>query len=294
MFWKEMRQEEFEPAIKATNGLCIIPLGSLERHGEHLPVGSDIFEAEIIVKRVAELEPVVVFPTFDFGDVCGLYDWKGSIILDRELMLKLLENLCDEIYRNGFDKILLLSEHGGNPPFLDYFMKGLWCKKRDYSVFSIFPAGCGPFSFQYIYDQLQANGSGYFKELTPQDEQTVKDYIENNKLGGHADLEESCMMLYARPELVKLERMHEANGKSTGKGSIFGGAGLCGSYIWDLNYPESFAGHYPEGASATLGKLFVELKAQYVADACRVFKQNGDILKKHRDKINSAHFGKNS
>ena len=44
--WAELREEEFEDAARAANGLCIVPVGRYEMHGQHLPVRTDVYQAE--------------------------------------------------------------------------------------------------------------------------------------------------------------------------------------------------------------------------------------------------------
>ena len=92
MNWAELREEEFEEAAKKADGLCVIPVGCFEMHGEHLPVGTDVYEAVAVAELAATMEEVVVFPAFEFGDVAGLVEKKGAINLDPELRLRLLEN----------------------------------------------------------------------------------------------------------------------------------------------------------------------------------------------------------
>lgn len=61
--WAELREEEFEDAAKAANGLCIVPVGCYEMHGQHLPVRTDVYQAEAVANAAAELE------TADFSDI---------------------------------------------------------------------------------------------------------------------------------------------------------------------------------------------------------------------------------
>ena len=129
--WAELREEEFEDAVKKSDGLCMIPVGCFEMHGQHLPVRTDVYEAEAIAEAAAELETAVVFPAFEFGAVASLVEWKGAVRLDPHLMLDLLENYCTEIARNGFDKILLVNYHGGNTGFLGHFGNVLSYKYRN-------------------------------------------------------------------------------------------------------------------------------------------------------------------
>ncbi|MBQ2931988.1 MAG: creatininase family protein, partial [Clostridia bacterium] len=41
MLWEHLREEEFEDAVKRSGGVCVIPLGCIEKHGQHLPQGTD-------------------------------------------------------------------------------------------------------------------------------------------------------------------------------------------------------------------------------------------------------------
>ena len=72
--WEYLTPPEFKKLVKEEQ-ICILPLGILERHGEHLPYGTDGLSVHAIACRAAELEPCVVFPTYWFGQgvmLCGL------------------------------------------------------------------------------------------------------------------------------------------------------------------------------------------------------------------------------
>ena len=74
MIWYDLREEEFEGALERSGGLCVIPLGCTEKHGQHLPVGTDYYETLNIVKRAAELEDVVILPVEAWlGEVSGFH-----------------------------------------------------------------------------------------------------------------------------------------------------------------------------------------------------------------------------
>lgn len=59
--WEYLTPPEFKKLVKEEQ-ICILPLGILERHGEHLPYGTDGLSVHAIACRAAELEPCVVFP----------------------------------------------------------------------------------------------------------------------------------------------------------------------------------------------------------------------------------------
>ena len=143
MRWEFLREEEFPSAIEKAGGLCVIPIGCLEMHGEHLPVGTDSLKAHALAVLAAEKTGAVVFPTAMWlGDVMGVHKlekpWEkkraGYISLSPELLMQILKELCDEIGRNGFRKILLLSSHGGNDPWLSFFDRAVRYTQKDYAV----------------------------------------------------------------------------------------------------------------------------------------------------------------
>ena len=113
MKWEYLREEEFEAAIERSGGLCVLPIGCMEKHGQHLPVGCDSIHARGLVELAAEQEDVVIFPTAMWlGEVTGyhalqgelpkLHRNRGGIGLKTSTLLLLLEELCG----NGKDQIL--------------------------------------------------------------------------------------------------------------------------------------------------------------------------------------------
>lgn len=56
MLWQNLREEEFEGAIERSGGLCVLPIGCLEKHGQHLPVGTDSYHNWTVCALAAEQE----------------------------------------------------------------------------------------------------------------------------------------------------------------------------------------------------------------------------------------------
>ena len=67
MKWEYLREEEFAGAIESSGGLCVMCLGCMEKHAQHLPVGTDSLKGDKIVELAAERAGVVMFPP-----LCGL------------------------------------------------------------------------------------------------------------------------------------------------------------------------------------------------------------------------------
>ena len=115
MKWEYLREEEFGPAIKSSGGVCVMAVGCLEKHGQHLPVGTDSIKGDKIVELAAEKAGVMMFPTTMWlGDVTASHSFihadktrkLGFIGISYQTLLTVFEELCDEIARNGFTKIL--------------------------------------------------------------------------------------------------------------------------------------------------------------------------------------------
>ena len=86
MLWENLREEEFAKAIEESKGVCVMPIGCHEMHGQHLPINTDVLIADYVAKKAAEIEPVCVFPAFDFGDIQGIHGHKGTVMLTVETL----------------------------------------------------------------------------------------------------------------------------------------------------------------------------------------------------------------
>ena len=97
--WLYTTSENFYKLRDESNLTCVIPMGCVEKHGLHLPLGTDIIHSSHIAYLASQLETVTVFPDFTFGDVSGtdFNQPEGTITLPLETIMLLLEQLCDSI-----------------------------------------------------------------------------------------------------------------------------------------------------------------------------------------------------
>ena len=136
--WLYTTSENFPALVEKSAKTCIIPMGCVEKHGLHLPLGTDCIHSSFIAHEASKLETVCVFPDFTFGDVPGGPALPaGSISVPVEMEMALLEQLCDQIGRNGFEKIIIFNGHGGNNPWLNTFLRNLMNKKMAPSSFPL-------------------------------------------------------------------------------------------------------------------------------------------------------------
>ena len=101
MKWEDLTVEEFKKSIKLTKGVAIIPIGCLEKHGYHMPLGTDMFIAKNIAEKAAEKEPALVVPTAPYGIISEAQHRLGCLSITSKLQYELLEELCDELARNA-------------------------------------------------------------------------------------------------------------------------------------------------------------------------------------------------
>ena len=105
MRWDELTSDLFPEAVQKAEGVCLLPLSCVERHGHHLPLATDMFIGREVCNRAAVLEPAIVFPDYIFTQILEARHYPGCIGIEPELTIRLLENTCREIARNGLKKI---------------------------------------------------------------------------------------------------------------------------------------------------------------------------------------------
>ena len=276
--WLYVTSEELPALREASGKVCLIPMGCVEKHGLHLPLGQDIMQSSHISYLASQLETVTVFPDFIFGDVCGRvpYNPVGDITLPLETLVLLLEQLCEQISLNGYDKILLYNGHGGNVAWLNAFNRNLCNKKRSY-VFAwvncLLPAPHG------LAETLIKNGRGSIPELTPEDEEILIRCHESNMVTGHGCFGETAYMMGIAPETVHLDRLGIESGLSTGMSKKFADAGIIPlDYGWELDYPNAYAGHDPYECNERIGRAALRVEAERLANAIKVYKEDTLLL----------------
>jgi creatinine amidohydrolase len=115
-------------ALAAAGALPILPVGSLEQHGPHLPVWTDSFCAHALAVRAAEAAPevpTVVLPPMWLGLSEHHLPFGGTITLDHATFHAVLRCVVRSLVADGFSKLLILNGHGGNIAPLDVSVREL-------------------------------------------------------------------------------------------------------------------------------------------------------------------------
>ena len=283
--WLYTTSENFARLREASGGTCVIPMGCIEKHGLHLPLGTDILKGSRLAYMASQLETACVFPDFTFGDTpFGAHAERpeGSICLDVRTQMLLLEQLCDEIAANGFRKILVVNSHGGNVAWLDTFARNLGTRPHNYVFGYIRPSDLmTPHTMAKL---LLEEGSGAIPELTPEDEALLIRYHKEDMLCGHACMGETAYMMALCSNAVHLERLGIESGLNLHKTDYLMEAGIrIKDDGWAINYPNAYSGHDPVGCNERIGKAALRFEAERFAHAVKVYKEDENLWKWHTE-----------
>ena len=296
MFWDNLREEEFEEAIKTSGGLCIIPLGCIEKHGQHLPVATDMFIARRIIDDATKVEDAMVFDVGAWmGEVSGFHAnptpetnrTRGCISITQDLMLRILTELCNEIYRNGFNKILLVNAHGGNRPILNHFLRCQSYEKKPYALMWTEANNSWETKADAIL-KVYKERPEFLSMLTEEDIKTLEKWVEIDPDygGGHADFRETALALAYDKSLVAEDKYDAESGLSTHIGDYLEDEEVWIRGAWGKNFPNSYEAIAPHGASVTIGEAMYKIHVERMIRIIRKLKTEDTCLKISANALN--------
>ena len=115
--WVENTAPDIEESIER-DPVVILPVGSIEQHGKHVPVGCDAIASEVVALRAAEVlnrDPLVlVLPPLWYGYSPHHMGFSGTVTLRSETFISVLCEICRSLLEQGARRVLLLNGHGGN------------------------------------------------------------------------------------------------------------------------------------------------------------------------------------
>jgi creatinine amidohydrolase len=245
--WEELTAADFREGIHRSQGTCLLPFGILEKHGPHLPLGTDLLDVRYAALHAAEQEYAVVFPEYYFGQIAEAKHEPGTMAYSRSLQLALLQETTDEMSRNGCKKILIVNGHGGNESLLPFFGQTQLDKPHDYVV--------------YIFDERSPDHGGPPKK---------------SKIDMHAGESETAKMMVSRPDTVHLDRATSESGADQHRQNL--PEGVYTGIWWYARFPNHYSG---DGSVATkeLGEYQMNWWIDSVAKAIRAIKGDDASLK---------------
>jgi creatinine amidohydrolase len=246
--WEELTGDDFRSAIQQSQGTCLLPFGILEKHGPHLPLGTDLINARYVSLEAVKTDYAVVFPEYYFGQIFEAEHEPGTIAYSSPLQLQLLQETTDEMARNGCKKVIIVNGHGGNEHLLPYFAQTQLEKYHDYVVY-----------IMALYDAPTDQGPP---------KKTTNDM--------HAGETETSKMLIARPDLVHVDRANQESGADQARLKL--PDTLYTAIWWYASFPYHYSG---DGAAANraLGEYDMTSWVGAVQKAIRAVKADQESLK---------------
>ncbi|HXN99554.1 MAG TPA: creatininase family protein [Candidatus Acidoferrales bacterium] len=247
--WEELTAADFAKAVGQAQGTCILPIGILEKHGPHLPLGTDLINVRYVSLAAAKQEYAVVFPEYYFGQIFEAKHEPGTIAYSAKIQMELLQETTDEMARNGCKKIVIANGHGGNENLLPYFAQTQLDSRHDYVVY-IMP----------LPEHLDQPGRP-----------AVKDPADM-----HAGETETSHVMVSRPDLIHMDRAKDESGADQKRLNL--PDTLYTAIWWYARFPNHYSG---DGARATkeLGEFDMKEWTSELVTALRAVKADSESLK---------------
>lgn len=185
VFMAELTLPDIERYLqRSTNKLALIPVGSTEQHGAHLPLSTDVLIPQEVCRRVAVARGAVVAPPLAFTLSAGHRGFSALIYTSINTFLALVEDMCVSLAEAGFREIVFVNGH-----YTNNYPLAMACMNASPKLPS------GTLAFPITYWETLTNDQ-------------VDDYL-SMRVGLHANVGETSAVMAIRPELVDLTKAVE-------------------------------------------------------------------------------------
>ncbi|MDP9017792.1 MAG: creatininase family protein [Candidatus Eremiobacteraeota bacterium] len=238
MTWPEVK------AAAADGRLAVVPIATIEDHGPHLPIDTDLrlcqAVCEAAVARVADR--AVLVPAINHGYSPHHMDFPGAITIGAHTLIDYGLDVCRSLAHHGFTRILIVNGHGSNTPFIDIISR-----------------------LTVVETGILAAAVNYW--AAPGVREAAEGLRESEKIGGmnHACEFETSLYLAIRPDLVNMDKaLHELSHRPSENywTDLIGGDGpLVMMEHWSALTQSGVMGD-PTKATAEKGIKLLEASAQ--------------------------------
>jgi len=235
--WGELTWPEAGKRFQQVD-IALLPVGSIEQHGPHLPLDTDAFDANYLALRVAEAcsnpKPLVL-PNIPYGVSYHHDEFKGTVSISNDALAKLVYDIGMSISHNGIKKLVIINGHGGNSPALNHAAQMI---NRDAHIFVCVDSG--ETSDVDIYALVE----------TPNDV--------------HAGEFETSTSLAVRPHLVKMDQARREVPEFSSRYLDFTSKRGVSWYAYTRKISHSGVMGDPTKASSEKGKKFWEIMISHL------------------------------
>ena len=195
LLWSNLTWEEIRQLANSGLALCLLPVGATEQHGPHLGVGMDTCNATTLCEAVSRATGVPVLPPLAYG--CSLGHsrrWPGTLSLQPQTLMNTVVEIFDWLHGAGFKRLIIVNGHVGNAA----------------------PLRCALEIIRSRFDDALVRICNV-AELSPR----VRTEFYADAEDWHANAAETSLMLACAPELVRLEKISEADDEDRTGGFVF-------------------------------------------------------------------------
>ncbi|MCB1499888.1 MAG: creatininase family protein [Bauldia sp.] len=250
MRWQDMTWQEIG-ALDRDRTVVVLPVGSVEQHGHHMPTGTDTYLATAVSEAAAALvdAPVAVLPSPWYGLSAHHMHFPGSITLGAETMMAMVGDIVASVVQHGFRRIAVVNGHGGNAGIIDVLASTLG--HRFYGTARIACLTYFSLAREAIAAARESRHGGM----------------------GHACEFETALMLHLHPDLVHQDRAvihYPETGTPYLSTDLLAGS-IVRSFVAFDDLSESGTFGDPGLATAEKGERFLALSAEALADFLKDF-----------------------
>lgn len=232
--WKEVE------GILPLNPVILLPIGTVEQHGPHMPVNADNMVAGFVAQRVAESTSAYLAPAINYGLSAQFRNFPGTISIQPQTLTAVLRDVCQALVHQGFRRLIFVNNHGGNQTSCEQVARELKAE-HGLVIGNLYPWNLGYALMRDTYDDAAA-------------------------VYGHGGEPETSAMLGMFPEDVRLDLMAGRDPNTTGPfkprrdnlieipGQPVGGTVFLD---YDELFPNGATGD-PSVGTAERGKIWIE------------------------------------
>lgn len=249
-WFQECTRNEIGQADKRS--VVLVPVGAIEQHGPHLPVGTDTLILEHLVNKTAETcsVPLLVAPMIAYGYSLHHFCYPGVLSLSSSTLLSMLCDIGNSVIRSGFRRLLFVTGHGGNGHIIGQAVRDISC----------------------AHDDVTCAGSSYWEIAEP--ELSNKMHRYSHWVPGHAGVFETSMICAICESLVDTTAYDEIKDYEIDSETILFSSLRDKAFIERSNYHRSIRGmtdYRIEDASKQLGDELIAVAVEKMVSFVEAF-----------------------
>lgn len=177
---KELGRLSFTEVAEAAaeRPVLLIPMGTVEQHGPHMPVNADNMVAEFVASKAAEKTNAVWAPGINYGCSDVFRNFAGTISVGHDTLAKLVEEIVEGFVKSGFRRIVFVNNHGGNEIIVERTARKMR-ERHGIIIGSIYPWSLG---YALMRDQYDDVGKAYGHGAEPETSAMLAMFPEDTTL----------------------------------------------------------------------------------------------------------------